>query len=43
MSSYHMFGTGAQNWLAWDVFVDNRYVSEDTWYDGAGAGACPLT
>src|SRR6185369_5192452 len=21
------------NWLAQDVFVDNRYVSEDTWYD----------
>jgi choline dehydrogenase-like flavoprotein len=25
-----------QNWLAQDVFVDNRYVSEDTWYDGQG-------
>jgi choline dehydrogenase-like flavoprotein len=25
-----------QNWLARDVFVDNRYVSPDTWYDGAG-------
>jgi len=25
-----------QNWLARDVFVDNRYVSEDTWYDGDG-------
>jgi choline dehydrogenase-like flavoprotein len=25
-----------QNWLAQDVFVDNRYVSPDTWYDGAG-------
>ena len=24
------------NWLAQDVFVDNRYVSEDTWYDGKG-------
>jgi choline dehydrogenase-like flavoprotein len=24
------------NWLAQDVFVDNRYVSADTWYDGAG-------
>jgi choline dehydrogenase-like flavoprotein len=22
-----------QNWLAHDVFVDGRYVSEDTWYD----------
>ena len=25
-----------QNWLAQDVFVDNRYVSEDTWYDDQG-------
>src|SRR6478736_9940501 len=25
-----------QNWLAQDVFVDNRYVSADTWYDGEG-------
>jgi choline dehydrogenase-like flavoprotein len=25
-----------QNWLAQDVFVDNRYVSEDTWYDDSG-------
>jgi choline dehydrogenase-like flavoprotein len=25
-----------QNWLAEDVFVDNRYVSQDTWYDGDG-------
>jgi choline dehydrogenase-like flavoprotein len=25
-----------QNWLAQDVFVDNRYVSPDTWYDGNG-------
>jgi choline dehydrogenase-like flavoprotein len=25
-----------QNWLAQDVFVDNRYVSPDTWYDGEG-------
>jgi choline dehydrogenase-like flavoprotein len=24
------------NWLAQDVFVDNRYVSPDTWYDGEG-------
>jgi choline dehydrogenase-like flavoprotein len=24
------------NWLAQDVFVDNRYVSADTWYDEAG-------
>ena len=22
-----------QNWLSQDVFVDNRYVSPDTWYD----------
>jgi choline dehydrogenase-like flavoprotein len=26
-----------QNWLARDVFVDNRYVSADTWYDEKGA------
>ena len=25
-----------QNWSAADVFVDNRYVSEDTWYDEHG-------
>src|SRR5512133_863657 len=25
-----------QNWLAQDVFVDNRYISEDTWYDDSG-------
>jgi len=24
------------NWLAQDVFVDNKYVSEDTWYDSEG-------
>jgi choline dehydrogenase-like flavoprotein len=24
------------NWSAHDVFVDNRYVSPDTWHDGAG-------
>jgi choline dehydrogenase-like flavoprotein len=25
-----------QNWDAAEVFVDNRYVSEDTWYDDKG-------
>ena len=25
-----------QNWSAGDVFVDNRYVSPDTWYDADG-------
>ena len=25
-----------QNWSAADVFVDNRYVSPDTWYDSDG-------
>ncbi len=25
-----------QNWLAQDVFVDNRYISPDTWYDSRG-------
>jgi len=30
-----------QNWLAQDVFVDNRYVSADTWYDDAGKAFQP--
>ncbi|HSS79907.1 MAG TPA: GMC family oxidoreductase [Gaiellaceae bacterium] len=30
-----------QNWLAQDVFVDNRYVSEDTWYDEHGKAFQP--
>jgi choline dehydrogenase-like flavoprotein len=30
-----------QNWLAQDVFVDNRYVSPDTWYDAAGTAFQP--
>jgi choline dehydrogenase-like flavoprotein len=30
-----------QNWLAQDVFVDNRYVSEDTWYDDEGKAFQP--
>jgi choline dehydrogenase-like flavoprotein len=30
-----------QNWLAQDVFVDNRYVSEDTWYDAEGKAFQP--
>jgi choline dehydrogenase-like flavoprotein len=25
-----------QNWLSQDVFVDNRYISPDTWYDAEG-------
>ncbi|HMD56216.1 MAG TPA: GMC family oxidoreductase [Solirubrobacteraceae bacterium] len=25
-----------QNWSAGDVFIDNRYVSPDTWYDADG-------
>ena len=25
-----------QNWLSQNVFVENRYVSEDTWYDEKG-------
>jgi choline dehydrogenase-like flavoprotein len=28
-----------QNWSAADVFVDNRYISEDTWYDADTAKA----
>jgi choline dehydrogenase-like flavoprotein len=30
-----------QNWLAEDVFVDNRYVSPDTWYDAKGTAFQP--
>ena len=29
------------NWLAQDVFVDNRYVSEETWYDENGRSFQP--
>ena len=30
-----------ENWLARSVFVENRYVSPDTWYDGAGKAFQP--
>src|SRR5262245_49367430 len=30
-----------QNWLAQDVFVDNRYISPDTWYDSSGKAFQP--
>jgi choline dehydrogenase-like flavoprotein len=30
-----------QNWSAHDVFVDNRYVSPDTWYDAGGTAFQP--
>jgi choline dehydrogenase-like flavoprotein len=30
-----------QNWSTTDVFVDNRYVSEDTWYDRHGKAFQP--
>jgi choline dehydrogenase-like flavoprotein len=30
-----------QNWLAQDVFVNGRYNSEDTWYDGKGKQFAP--
>ena len=30
-----------QNWQAHDVFVDNRYVSADTWYDDRGKAFQP--
>jgi choline dehydrogenase-like flavoprotein len=30
-----------ENWDATAVFVDNRYVSKDTWYDGAGKAFQP--
>jgi choline dehydrogenase-like flavoprotein len=29
------------NWSAHDVFVDNRYVSPDTWYDANGTSFQP--
>jgi choline dehydrogenase-like flavoprotein len=29
------------NWQASDVFIDNRYVSPDTWYDGDGKAFQP--
>jgi len=29
------------NWLAQDVFVDNKYISPDTWYDGSGKAFQP--
>ncbi|HEU5243480.1 MAG TPA: hypothetical protein VFU33_03690 [Gaiellaceae bacterium] len=28
--------TEPQNWLAEVVFVNNRYVSDETWYDESG-------
>jgi choline dehydrogenase-like flavoprotein len=30
-----------ENWLAQSVFVDNRYVSADTWYDAKGRAFQP--
>jgi choline dehydrogenase-like flavoprotein len=30
-----------QNWLAQDVFVENRYVSPETWYDAKGKAFQP--
>ena len=30
-----------QNWLAQDVFVDNRYISPETWYDERGRAFQP--
>jgi choline dehydrogenase-like flavoprotein len=30
-----------ENWLVHDVFVDNRYISPDTWYDGKGTAFQP--
>jgi choline dehydrogenase-like flavoprotein len=30
-----------QNWLSGDVFADNRYVSEETWYDEHGKSFQP--
>jgi choline dehydrogenase-like flavoprotein len=30
-----------QNWSASEVFVENRYISDDTWYDGEDKGFQP--
>ncbi|MET0228054.1 MAG: dehydrogenase, partial [Actinomycetes bacterium] len=30
-----------QNWSAADVFIDNRYISADTWYDADGKAFQP--
>ena len=30
-----------QNWSAADVFIDNRYISPDTWYDADGTAFQP--
>jgi choline dehydrogenase-like flavoprotein len=30
-----------QNWDAAEVFVDNRYISKDTWFDGSGKSFQP--
>ena len=30
-----------QNWSAADVFIDNRYISADTWYDDKGKAFQP--
>jgi choline dehydrogenase-like flavoprotein len=30
-----------QNWDTGEVFVDNRYISPDTWYDGSGGAFQP--
>jgi choline dehydrogenase-like flavoprotein len=30
-----------QNWSTADVFIDNRYISPDTWYDAKGEGFQP--
>ena len=30
-----------QNWSTADVFIDNRYISPDTWYDDKGKAFQP--
>jgi len=43
MSGYDVLERGdwlprePHNWSAGEVFIDNRYISEDTWYDGETA------
>jgi choline dehydrogenase-like flavoprotein len=37
----HFLPRETENWSPDDVFVDGRYISEDTWYDGEGTAFQP--
>ena len=34
----HFLPREMENWSPDDVFIDGRYISEDTWYDAEGKG-----